>query len=132
MTRADRVAFTRTFIANSPIGGRDVNGGMSAAPAELLEEETIRDVATRNAFAPVMGAFTQTAPLVAPDGTLWVEQSGHVGASATWDVFDAAGRNVQRVTLPARRRLVACGRANAYLVATDDDGLERLERYPWR
>ncbi|MBK6485887.1 MAG: hypothetical protein IPF98_03250 [Gemmatimonadetes bacterium] len=132
VTMADRVAFTRRFIANSPIGGRDPNGGMSAAPAELLQEKTIREVAARNTFAAVMGPFTQAAPLVAIDGTLWVERSGHVGTRSTWDVFDAAGRNVRRTTLPAGRRLVALGRASAYLVATDDDGLERLERYALR
>ncbi len=130
VTMADRVAFTRNFIANSPIGGRDPNGGMSAAPAELLEEKTVREIAERNTFASVMGAFTQSAPIVAPDGTLWVERSAHVGAPSTWDAFDAAGRNVRRTTLPAGRRLVALGRAHAYLVHTDDDGLEHLERYP--
>ncbi len=129
VTMADRVAFTRSFIANSPVGGRDQNGGMSAAPAELLEEKTIREVAARNTFASEMGPFTEAMPLVAPDGTLWVERSGHAGAPSAWDAFDAAGRNVRRVTLPPGRRLVALGRGSAYLVDTDDDGLEHLERY---
>lgn len=130
VTMADRIAFTRSFIANSPIGGRDPNGGMTAAPAELLEEKSIRAIAEGNAFATVMGAFASTTPIVAPDGTLWVERSAHVGTPSVWDTFDAAGRNVRRTTLPAGRRLVALGRAHAYLVHTDDDGLEHLERYP--
>lgn len=129
VTMADRVAFTRDFIANAPIGGRDPNGGMSVAPAELLEENRIRQVAQGNTFASVMGPFTQAAPVVAVDGMLWVERSAHVGTPSTWDVFDSAGRNVRRVSLPVGRRLVALGRAGAYLAVADADGLQRLERY---
>ena len=101
-------------------------------PAEPLQERTTGGAAARSPVAAVTGPLPQDAPLVAIDGTLWVERSGHVGTRATWDVFDAAGRNVRRTTLPAGRRLVALGRASAYLVATDDDGLERLERYALR
>lgn len=132
VTTADRIAFTRSFIANSPIGGRDLNGGMSAAPAELLEEKTIRGIAERNTFAPTMALYADTPSIVASDGSFWLERSTRLGSPSTWDVFDGAGRNVRRVTLPAGRRLVALGAASAYLVSTDDDGLEHLERYAIR
>jgi hypothetical protein len=36
---------------------------------------------------------------------------------------------VGQVTLPPGRRLVAVDRGGVYLVRTDDDGLEWLERY---
>jgi len=129
VTMDDRVAFTRSFIANSPIGGRDPNGGMSAAPAELLSDRSIRAIAERNAFAEVMGPFTGAAPFVDATGALWVERTVRVGTSGEWDVFDAAGRLVRRVAIPVGRRVVGMGRGTLYLVAVDEDGLERLERY---
>lgn len=129
VTAADRIAFTRRFLANSPMGGRDPNGGMSAAPAELLADATVREIASYNTFAREMGAFTGAAPIVAPDGGILVERSGHVGAPSTWDAFDRAGRHVRRLVLPAGRRLLGVGRGAAYLVAVDEDGLERVERH---
>ncbi len=129
VSTADRIAFTRRFIANSPIGGRDPNGGMSAAPAELLTEASVREIAERNTFARTMGPFTSATPIIAPDGMLLVERSAHEGAASTWDGFDRRGRHVRRLVLPSGRRLMALGRSSAYLVAADEDGIERLERY---
>lgn len=68
-------------------------------------------------------------PHIAADGTLWVERSTRVGESALWDVFDSAGKLTARVRLPARRQLGAVGEKWIYLIATDDDGLQQLERY---
>jgi hypothetical protein len=132
VTMDDRVAFTRSFIANSPIGGRDPNGGMSAAPAELLTDRSIREVAQRNAFADVMGPFTAAVPFVDAADLLWVERTVSAGTSGEWDVFDASGRLVRRVAIPVGRRLVGVGRGTLYLVAADEDGIERLERYASR
>lgn len=132
VSTADRIAFTRRFIANSPIGGRDPNGGMSAAPAELLTDASVREIAERNTFARTMGAFTDATPMVAPDGMILVERSAHEGAPSTWDGFDRRGRHARRLILPSGRRLVGLGRMSAYLVAVDEDGIERLERYAFR
>jgi hypothetical protein len=129
VTMADRIAFTRRFIANSPIGGRDPNGGMSAAPAELLTDASVREIAERNTFARTMGPFTGSTPIIAPDGMVFVERSAREGAVATWDGFDRRGRHVRQLVLPRGRRLLALGRGTAYLVAADEDGIERLERY---
>lgn len=129
VTLRDRILFTRSFLANSPIGGRDPNGGMSATPAEFLSDRNVRQMAEQNAFATVMGPFTESIPLLGPDGALWVERSVATGSPATWDVFDATGRLASQVQLPAGRRLVALGRGVAYLVVADDDGVEKLERY---
>lgn len=129
VTNDDRLAFTRSFIANSPIGGRDPGGGMSAAPADLLTDRSIREIAGNNSFADVMGPFTGTVPLLDTKGRLWVERSVRVGTPAEWDVFDATGRLVQSVALPPARRLIGIGKTAVYLVAVDEDGIERLERY---
>ena len=63
------------------------------------------------------------------DGRLWVQRTTAAGAPPTFDVFDAAGRLAERVTLPARTRLVGHGRGVVYLVRIDEDDLEYLERY---
>ena len=132
VTPQDRVAYMRSFLANSPVGGRDPGGGMSATPAEFLTDRSVREMAERNTFAATMAPFSDTRPQLGPGGTLWVERSAHAGEPSRWDVFDAAGRLTRRVVLPRGRRLAALGAAAAYLVATDEDGVEHLERYAVR
>jgi hypothetical protein len=44
-------------------------------------------------------------------------------------VFDGRGALVERVRLPASRRLAGVGVRSLYLIATDNDGLQTLERY---
>lgn len=129
VTTDDRVAFTRSFLAHAPIGGRDPESGMSAARADLLTDRRIREVTAHNTFAEVMGPFTGAPPLIDAAGALWVERTVRTGAPGEWDVFDASGRLVRRVALPVGRRLVGIGRGTLYLVAADEDGIERLERY---
>jgi len=48
-----------------------------------------------------------------------------------YDVIDRAGRIVRQVTMPRDHRLVGFGRGTAYVVVTDDDGLQRIQRHPW-
>jgi len=45
-------------------------------------------------------------------------------------VFDDAGAMIGSLRVPKDRRLVAVGRSHVYLVASDDDDLQTLERYP--
>jgi hypothetical protein len=44
------------------------------------------------------------------------------------DVFDASGSVVRRVSFPATHRVAGFGKGTVYLVRTDDDGLQWLER----
>ena len=124
-------AYTKEFKENSGLGGRGTNGGSTIGnvPAEWLSDESITRLVATNVYAETKPQITDRAPLLAPDGTLWVERSGALGASATYDLFDGAGKVIRRVMLPAGRRLLLIGRAGIYLVATDEDGVERLERY---
>ena len=80
-------------------------------------------------FAETKAAVADATPIVAPDGTLWVERSVPSGAASTWDLFNAAGRPIASWQLPTGRRLVGVGRGRVYLVAADEDGIEKLERY---
>jgi hypothetical protein len=67
---------------------------------------------------------------MAPDGRLWVERSAPSDADErTYDVFDARGNLVQRVSLPRDRRVSAFGDGVVYVIRSDEDDLQWLERY---
>jgi hypothetical protein len=75
----------------------------------------------------------QPFPLIAvPDGSLLILRTptaDHPGHQ--YDRIDRRGRLIARVELPATERLVAIGARGAYVLATDDDGIQRLQRHPW-
>lgn len=128
ISAADRFAYTKRFLQNSPTSGRE-GGGTSATPP--MTDAEIQRIADNNDWADRRPPFTDAAPFVGPDGTLWVERSVPLDASQVWDLFDARGHRTTQVTLPPGRRLAGLGVGKVYLVATDEDGLERVERYAW-
>lgn len=129
VTMAERLAYVREFLDNSSIGGRDSDGALSPVPAELKDEKNVRQMATKNTFADAKPPFRDGALLLASDGALFVERSIALGQAPFWDVFDSSGTLVSRVRLPSNRRLGAVGRRFLYVIATDDDGMQRIERY---
>ncbi len=129
VTDDDKIAFTRTFLENSSISGRNGDGTLSLVPAEMRTEEAIREIVEANEFPDVMGPFTSATPLIDRLGRVWVQRARHMHERETWDVFDRSGRHALEVQLPAERRLVAMGPSGAWVAATDEDGLEHVERY---
>ena len=133
VTRADKIAYTRSFMEGTTIGGRGgpntTPSGESALPAEMLEQKRIEELVDQNPFAPVKPPITNATPLISPAGEVWVERSVAAAAPPEWDVFDGKGLRVARVRLPQGRKLMAVGRGTVYLVATDEDGFEKVERY---
>lgn len=77
--------------------------------------------------------FPDDALHAGADGKLWIRRSVAADAPALYDVVDAAGALVHRVTLRPRSRLVGVGARFAYVVRIDDDDVEHVERYqlPW-
>ena len=74
--------------------------------------------------------FLANAAQVAPDGRLWVLRTrAYNELFPSYDVIDAEGRLVERVTLPPRTRLVGFGRGVLYLARSDNDELQWLGRY---
>ena len=74
--------------------------------------------------------FGENAASVTPDGKVWVMRSQrHDEAGALYDVFDAAGERVRQVRLEENRQVVGFGAGVVYVVVTDDDDLQWLERY---
>ena len=136
VTRADKVAYTRRFLESSTMGGRGgpntTPSGESNMPADWLTDERVNELVRNNRFAEVKAPTTDAAPMLAPSGELWVERSTPHGSPSEWDVFNVAGARIRRIRLPADRRLLGLGRNSAYLVAVDEDGFEKVERYSLR
>ena len=136
VTRADKVAYTRRFLEGTTIGGRaganTAPSGESNLPADWLTDEKVDELVRNNRFAEVKAPITDAAPMLAPGEELWVERSVAHGSPSEWDVFNPAGARIRRVRLPADRRLLSLGRSSAYLIAVDEDGFERVERYALR
>lgn len=74
--------------------------------------------------------FTGSAAIAAPNGQVWVLRTRAAKDKIpTYDVFDASGRVVSRVALPADTRLVGFGNGTVYLARSDEDDLQYLQRY---
>ena len=75
----------------------------------------------------------QPLPFVAvPDGTVLIlrtptaDHPGH-----RYDRIDRFGKLIGWLELPATERLAGIGGRSAYVVSTDEDGLQHLQRHPW-
>ena len=129
VTMEERVAHVRRFMENSSTSSRDGTTGLSPLPAKLLEDRSIRRVTGTQEHATEHPPFTEATPHVGPDGSFWVSRSMPLGSPQTWDVIGSSGALTGRVQMPKERRLVSIGPRWLYAVVTDDDGLQRLERY---
>ena len=133
VTRADKMEAARSFTVNSGIGGKgsgaNAPSAMSPVPASMLSDSSIAEMADHDAFAETLPPFAARVPRLAPEGVLWVERAQHAGQPPRYDLFDQSGNRIGRAVLPAGRRLLGLGRGTLYLVATDETGIERVERY---
>ena len=130
VTERDRRAYVRNFLVGSSVGGRGTDGSVaSPIPASMTTDAEVNEMAGRQPFAEVRPPFTDAAPRIGPDGVLWVERSVAIGAPRIYDRFDARGIRRGAVVFPAGRRLAGFGRTALYAVATDEDGIDTLERY---
>ena len=114
---SNRVAIT--------IGGPGGGGGGGNAP-----RSTNLPSAEPTDWPEVKPPFLANAAAVAPDGRLWVLRTRAAGDEVpSYDVFDSYGKLAGTVKLPAGTRLIGFGRSSAYLIRTDDDDLQYLQRY---
>jgi hypothetical protein len=78
---------------------------------------------------PAMNLRGTFRPMVDDAGRLWVERSRPFQASGTvFDVFDRAGRLVQRVAMAEGSRLLWAGARWVYAARLDAEGFEHLQR----
>jgi hypothetical protein len=68
--------------------------------------------------------------LVAPEGEVWVRRTQPAGTkNPVYDVFDRSGSLVKKVTLNPRSVVLGFGKGTVYVVRSDEDDLQYLERY---
>ena len=129
VTAADRTAAVRAFLATAPMSGRGPGGHMGHTPASFLADSAVRRMVANNSFAQAMPYFDPDGVWPLPTGGLLVRRTS--GAEpVVFDRLDDRGHLIERLTLPSKRSLVGVGSRHLYLVTTDEDGLQRLERYP--
>lgn len=82
-------------------------------------------------FAPTKPPFLGTGSVVTdPAGRIWILRTrAHGDSIPSYDIFDGTGRLERRISLAAGSRLVGFGPQSVYLVRTDEDDLEYLQKF---
>jgi hypothetical protein len=113
-------------------GPGEFNGVLLLRPA-MAEARSDRDRAyieasfERSALPSVAPAFTNAVVFRAET---WVQlSSADVSASTRYAVVRRDGSQLGQVVFPPRARVLDVGRAFAWGVVADDDGVEQLEKY---
>jgi hypothetical protein len=103
-------------------GGTTRSAGVGAPTSINIPEPTD--------WPDVKPPFTGGAAFAAPNGDVWVLRTRPAKDKIpTFDVFDATGKVVSRVALPADTRLLGFGNGTVYLARSDEDDLQYLQRY---
>jgi hypothetical protein len=123
----DRTRFVQEFSAAAPQSGRGEDGGMGRAPAASAAE--VARLVTTTEFSELHPPFEASGVFAAPGGRTWVRRPHPPGTPSVHDVFDADGRRIMQVELPAGRRVAHVGARGVYAVVEDGDGVQTLERY---
>ncbi len=111
----------RTVPTMIAIGGGGRGAGRPSSLPALGPED----------FEPTKPPFVgQGAVLVAPEGEIWVRRTGPAGQKEiSYDVFDRTGKLARKVSMSGDRQVVGFGKGAVYVVRTDDDDLQHLERF---
>jgi hypothetical protein len=124
---AERDSF-RAARASAPVGGARVGG---APPGDANVVRDSRNLYPDAVFPPYKPAVDGSgAAIMSPGGELWVRRSRRAGDNIMrYDVFDQRGVVQARVTLPRGRTLLAFGATSVYMIRTDENDLQWIERY---
>ena len=84
-------------------------------------------------FAATKPPFTPENVMVSPAGHVWVQRitAAHV-TDVVYDVFDSAGKRMDRVKLPENSRVVGFGSSSLLVRFKDPAGRCELRKYAWR
>ncbi len=137
VTNAEQEAFLRAQVrpgritVSGPAPGAAAGGAGSPGAIPRTSAADLRALTNPDMTWPAEKPPFQTGGvLAAPGGRVWVLRSrAHDDAVPRYDVFDAGGRVVQRIVLPAGARVVGFGRGSVYVARTDADDLQHLERH---
>lgn len=120
VTEAHKQAYREQQQANPPTVV--MMGGGGAMPAPQMPEPT---------FPETLPPFTgMNAVLVSPEGEVWVLRTRAANDHIpVYDLFDGSGRLVKKVSLARNSRVAGFGRGSVYVVRTDEDDLEYLQKF---
>lgn len=76
-----------------------------------------------------MPAFRAGSTIIDPHGTIWVGRTTRAGDDSLYDIFDGEGNKISQVTFSPNSTVIGFGAGTAYVVRTDEFGLQWLERY---
>ena len=109
-----------------PRAGGAAGRGAVAIDAAVSDALSNPDMVWPDRKPPFIGNTAHAAP----DGRVWVLRSrAHDDPVPTYDVFERDGRVLTRVALPPLTRVAGFGRGVVYLVRTDEDDLQHIERH---
>lgn len=129
VTTAEKEAFW-TERAAEPASGASPTGTPMQRRRQSLEQ--VKRSWPDSLFPRQLPPFRLQGALLAPNGDVWVKRT--VPATSPQqqvDILGPTGRLKATLRLPPRTDLFALGSGGVYLVSTDDDGLQTLERYAY-
>ena len=101
--------------------------GDRAGPPPRMPQQAASEIEWPETLPPFTG---NDAVQMTPEGQVWVQRVKSAGdKTPSYDVFDATGRLVGSVALRPRSRVAGFGKGTVYVVRTDEDDLQYLERY---
>lgn len=129
VSSAEKEAFWEERAA-MPVSGASANGTPMQRRRASLEE--VKRQWPDSLFPRQLPPFREQAALMSPAGDIWVKRNSP--ARTTQREVDILGANGQRkatLKLPPRATLFALGSGGVYVIVTDDDGLQTLERHAY-
>ena len=136
VTREDRDAWYRARASQSGAGRAQMTGPPPTPGSEPKEQPRpapppgFTDADFPDVKPPFVEDYVGRSMLVSYDGQVWVMRSAAFDAKTREvDVFDGAGKMVRRLSMPVANRVAGVGKSSIYVIRTDDDGGQWLERY---
>lgn len=134
VTEADKKAFRDARAANGAPRvvmsfGEGGAGRSATMPNIQLPEPTFPEVMPP--FSGGGGLGSSAAVLTSPEGEVWVLRTRHLeDKTPTYDIFDGTGTLAGKATLAPNSRIIGFGaKRTVYVVRTDEDGLQYLQRF---
>lgn len=85
-----------------------------------------------SAFPAKAPPFQSDALIAGPLGRVFIRRTVTASQPGNrYDIADRRGALTAQLTLPRNEWLIGFGTKSAYIVVTDDDGIQRLRRHPW-
>ncbi len=81
-------------------------------------------------WPPYLPPFIDDGVTAAPDGTVWIQRTTEADSAPVVDVIARDGTLRHRLQLPLHTRFIAASHRYIYLVRTDADDLEYVQRWP--